>query len=1028
MSEAHRWKLLVARLLLCWLFHLPPIVHGFLTHRHPLIPSTTCPQPTTFENAESTLFGSHDRSSDGDYFNTEVDEAANIVADRPKDEERSQEFRDDRETDVQNFARNPEWLDAATKEILDLEQYPIGSLTGEDVEYVTSLMIAWSRRWLHEAPTNVEALLKRVVDDLKAGNHQIAVSTTMYTSAIDAWGKSGAKGRAERAQSIHDAMLQKYKATNDPSLAPSVLSFNTLLNVWAKSGEPDVPKRVEAVLEQLLNSRTGAEFLVPDAVTISTILDAYARSSDKGTNVTRCEEIFESAEKWNITKTLYTYSTLQNVYARSGRSNGARKALEILDSMWKRFEDGDVLAKPNSVNYNAVLNAASRSPTAENTAMGIELLRRMELPSHQGGDDVDPDRLSYALTILCCSRCNDPVLGVETAEKILERMEARARQEEKRRKVLSSAAPPSVRLDVECFNVVLTALARDSHRGIDRMRTIVDRMERYAANGVSSVRPNVRTWNAILNAMARSSRGRMDYADEAEDVLRKMFHLHQTGVQNTLPNGFSFAAVLTTFQRCSNLTSVTERADQIVRQMEELYQKGLIEDHPDVYHYTILCGVWAKSRIPGAADRCVQILSHMMERHNSGFPNILPNVRTFNAVLDCFARNKQAERAEQLLYHMLALSRNNDKGAAPDAFSFNSVIHAFTQSTLKDSGRRAEAVLDRFLEYNELEDPTVKPDARSFTKIISYYGKARKTWAGIKNSDSPYRAEYILNRMLALYKEGHSQLAPPSYAFTTVIDSYSYAKHPDAGRNAERLLRLARGLSSQAHLQIDRTFINSVLFAWANCGDSNAGIHASAHLAEMELAYKRGNVAMRPDSKTYSLVLSAWSTSVAPEKAKNALSIIEAMKQQINEGNPDVVLDEHHFALAINACAFSNSGVEAENEAFRIAARLFDEVVVSDLLQATSLTYGWFLQCCGRLRVPEIVRDAHIERAFRLCCADGLVTDFVVKRLIGAASEDLYDSLMEPSLCATRKLKGRISRSLLPPEWTRRTGGSKWRD
>jgi len=514
-------------------------------------------------------------------------------------------------------------------------------------------------------------------------------------------------------------------------------------------------------------------------------------------------------------------------------------------------------------------------------------------------------------------------------------------------------------------------------------------MEHYAANGISSVRPNARTWNALLNGMARASRARsLNYADDAEAVLSAMFEQHHAGVQNTFPNAFSFAAVLTTFQRCANTLSVTERADKIVRQMEELHQKGFLEDPPDVYHYTILAGVWAKSKVPGASERCVQILAHMMERHRQGYPNVRPNVRTFNAVLDCFARSRQAERAEQLLYHMLALAKNGEGSAAPDAFTFNSVIHAFTQSSLKDAGRRAEAVFERFLEFNEQEDPTVKPDARSFTKLIEYYGRSNKSnSSGNRYSDAPYRAEYFLNRMLALYNEGHDQLAPPLHAFSSVIDSYSYAKHPDAGRNAERLLRLAKGLTDE----ISCDLINSVLMAWASCGDPAAGSMAEKHLEEMEQEYNNGNVMLRPDSRSYSLVLSAWSTSSSPNKGAKALHILNAMKKQV-ASNPDVVLDEHHYGLCINTCAFSNADIQAENEAFQIALMLFNEVVESDL-HVTSLTYGWFIQCCGRLRVPEQMKAEQIERALRLCRSHGLVTDFVMRRLQGAASKDLYERL-----------------------------------
>ena len=72
----------------------------------------------------------------------------------------------------------------------------------------------------------------------------------------------------------------------------------------------------------------------------------------------------------------------------------------------------------------------------------------MELPASQGGYDVEPDRMSYALAILTCVRCPEEY-GICKAEEILLKMEARAREDEKKRRAISSAAPPSVVLDLE---------------------------------------------------------------------------------------------------------------------------------------------------------------------------------------------------------------------------------------------------------------------------------------------------------------------------------------------------------------------------------------------------------------------------------------------------------------------------------------------------------------------------------------------------------------------------------------------------
>ena len=79
------------------------------------------------------------------------------------------------------FERNQKWLEEATAEMLDLKTFPIGTLTADDVDSITGLMAAWVRRRSMDAALMVEELLKRVVDDLRAGNQSIQVTTRMYT-------------------------------------------------------------------------------------------------------------------------------------------------------------------------------------------------------------------------------------------------------------------------------------------------------------------------------------------------------------------------------------------------------------------------------------------------------------------------------------------------------------------------------------------------------------------------------------------------------------------------------------------------------------------------------------------------------------------------------------------------------------------------------------------------------------------------------------------------------------------------------
>lgn len=343
------------------------------------------------------------------------------------------------------------------------------------------------------------------------------------------------------------------------------------------------------------------------------------------------------------------------------------------------------------------------------------------------------------------------------------------------------------------------------------------------------------------------------------------------------------------------------------------------------------------------------------------------------------------------------------------------MIQAYTRTDTKGAGRRAETILDRLHEYQEEENPNVGPDARSFNLLIAYYGRS-------KEPDAPYRAEYLLNRMVSRFKDGQSNLVPSQFAITTVIDSYAFAGHPDAGKNADRLLKLLRQLRQEygaSRLVVNVAVMNSVLGAWANCGDENAGKRAKNYLNEMEA------IDMQPDTRSYGLVLSAWSKSTCTDKFRRALRILRRMEQQEGNGNQQVCVDKYARSLVINACGFSNADAQVESEAFEIAVTKFDEMVGSDRNRPTSLSFGWFIQAMGRLCVDEEKKTAQIAKAFMMCCEAGLVNDFVLHRLKGAASDTLYEKLLKPaSLTKSDRKPTWVHLTRLPPEWKR--NASKW--
>ncbi|KAG7353577.1 PPR: pentatricopeptide repeat domain containing protein [Nitzschia inconspicua] len=890
------------------------------------------------------------------------------------------------------FSRSETWLQDATEDVFDLEKVPLGSLTENDVESMVGLMVAWSRKNSLEGALTVERLLKRVVDDMSAGNGNVFVSNRLYAVTINAWARSGEKGAAQRAQAIHDAMVQMYHQTGDSRLKPTRRSFNALLQAWVMSGESNAVTRGEQILNEMVEGWSTDQKSRPDPMTISLMLELYGNDGSSEA-LEKAERLFDSLETLEIKKNLYIYSALQNVYSKAEGINNANKTMELIERMLHDSDDKSI--RPTVTNFNVVLSAYSRANETDSALHAINLLRKMEMPESDGGYEVAPDKISYFSTILTCTRHPNATVGANLAECMLTRMEERANAEARRREEVSSVAPPLVHMDTECFNVVLSALSKSSEQdAFSRILRIIKRME--SPYTTQNIQPTLRSWNAAINALSRLRT--MEAAQRAEKILNYMFQLYECGKLNEKPDEFAHASVLTAYQKL-HVPEAAYRADKILLRMEDLYEKKILDYPPDVFHYTIVCSIWAMTGAKGGIRRCTEILSKATERYHQGFRKCKPTIRLYNSILDCYSRGAQPERAEQLLYHMLSLARKGDKDARPDCFSFDIVLNAFLRSGLKDAGRRAESVLERGLEFAEEEGGQML-DIRSFTAILGYYGQQRNVF------DSPYRAESILNRLISLFQAGHKGLSPHISCFVNVMDAYAGQKNQNAGECAENLFRtmikLKRDYGAK-RIEINSGVVNAVLNAWeASATSENAGRRAERLLDLLEDNHDNGKVEMAPNFSSYNKVIATWSKSPAPDKADRALAILNRMKRRKEERKLFGKLPEYAYSLVINACAFS--GAEDPDERFRIfqiARNVFNELIAEsetdpDRSEPSPTTYGWYLQAIERGSIPADLKFQILQETFQRCCEKQRVNSFVWERLKSACNDDEFAQLMIP--------------------------------
>jgi pentatricopeptide repeat protein len=266
-------------------------------------------------------------------------------------------------------------------------------------------------RFTYNAVMNAHAKqghTKRAADLLAVmeNDANLQLTTHDYNTLLGAYARVG---EARNAEDVLKRMVERCKEKGDPcEFAPDIISYNMLLDAWAKSNEKGRGQRAESILEALQREYdNGVVAFEPDARTYAAAIFAIVRSNEPSATE-RAEIILETAQAKGIAHDEYLHSALLDAYASSTQPGSAEKAEQLLDKL-----EGEGVV--NAVTYNTVLKAWKGSD------MNDEALKRMEdlLVRMEGLRFADT--ISYSTVIAAYANKGDKA-SAQRAEEILLRM------------------------------------------------------------------------------------------------------------------------------------------------------------------------------------------------------------------------------------------------------------------------------------------------------------------------------------------------------------------------------------------------------------------------------------------------------------------------------------------------------------------------------------------------------------------------------------------------------------------------------
>lgn len=312
--------------------------------------------------------------------------------------------------------------------------------------------------------------------------------------------------------------------SGDGRLLPDSMSYNMVINCWARSGHPLAAENSDRILQKMerryqLSVRIAETSRVrPDTVSFNTVIAAWSRSTKVGAAqaaeklLLQMERLVQLERRTEVEPDRFSYSSVIQAHVKSGVPGSARKGQEFLDRMLSLYENGNKNLRPNAVVFNTVLNGYAKAKEWTNdTATRVDTILEKMLDLYKNGyDDAKPNQRTYTTVINALARSGIP-RAFEKIEKILDNM--------------CASEDPNDWPTAHTFASVISAWASSSEedKASKALRALRRMQKMHASGKYSELKPNVHVYNSVLNACASSAGGHPETVESAFKVACGLF-------------------------------------------------------------------------------------------------------------------------------------------------------------------------------------------------------------------------------------------------------------------------------------------------------------------------------------------------------------------------------------------------------------------------------------------------------------------------------------------------------------------------
>ena len=362
--------------------------------------------------------------------------------------------------------------------------------------------------------------------------------------AISKWARRKESDAPDRGEELLERMIQENVAGKNPHATLTVTMFNAAMNGFAKRGDPTGVQRILRRMENLRSKHQHLAHLKPDVFSMSTLATAWAKSRSPEA-AEMAQSILNYMDVKNVNPNTITYNAVLNALALGSQVDKAIRAEDIVNRMKERSADGED-CQPDLYSYQSLIQAWAKTPLPGSPQKAERILRYMDEQSEKGNKGLSPNVYCFTSksgsAILwrtnvvqdCATHCQFFLYS------LLATIHAWAKSAEKSR--------------AKCAHELLQHMTR-----------------RYLENYSKRVKPNVVAFTAVLNACSYP----IDDSERKESFQIAQITMAELslGVYDE-PNFLSYAAFLAV---CASCLDEGEYCDDIVETVfEECTRKGQV--------------------------------------------------------------------------------------------------------------------------------------------------------------------------------------------------------------------------------------------------------------------------------------------------------------------------------------------------------------------------------------------------------------------------------------------------------------------